>query len=103
MGSLVYGFAVGTTALIIFSSTIKREERFLAKLHGVEYEYYRRHIMRFTPSIRRWRSGRSAHYSAETAAAGLLDSLHYFAAIPFAWLLESLHGTGGLPVILSLP
>lgn len=103
LGSLIYGFVAGITALVVFSSTIKREERFLSNLHGVEYEYYRRHIRRLVPSIRRWRTGRLANYSAETAAAGLLDSLHYFAVIPFAWFLESLHASGGLPVVFTLP
>ncbi|MEI4480903.1 MULTISPECIES: hypothetical protein [unclassified Phyllobacterium] len=89
--------------MMIFSSKIAREERFLANLHGTEYEYYRRHVRRFIPGLRHWHPGRLPSYSTEAAATGLLDSLHCFAALPFALLLQALHASGHLPVVLVLP
>ncbi|MDQ0999105.1 hypothetical protein QFZ34_004287 [Phyllobacterium ifriqiyense] len=59
--------------MMIFSSKIAREERFLANLHGTEYEYYRRHVRRFIPGLRHW------------------------------LLLQALHASGHLPVLLVLP
>lgn len=92
--------------LIVFSIyypfVIRAEEKHLSKIHGAEYEQYRKEISGFIPTLRRFYEPDEYVVRAKLFRKSLFDAMWFVWLIGIMEIIEALHEAKILPVYFSL-
>ncbi|WP_045391128.1 isoprenylcysteine carboxylmethyltransferase family protein [Falsirhodobacter sp. alg1] len=100
LGSLLLTAMIGTVAFVILSLTAQREEDYLRRTFGRQYDDYAARVPRMLPAPRRFSTPRTVTFDIGTLSRNAADALVFLSLIPLAQILNWLHASGMLGAVL---
>lgn len=101
-GSITAMVLLALASIAVFSIVIQKEEWFLSRKFGAEYENYRSRVRRFWPRFSTWNDREITETTPRLVLISILDGLLFFLCIPLVELIQTLHESGHLPVLFRL-
>jgi len=102
-GSLVLGFGIGLLVFLVFAVVVQREESFLLKKLGTDYQLFLSRVPRWIPRPSLWRDASIVTVSPALVVTTFFDAMWFALAIPIFEVLERLQDLGIVPVLALLP
>ncbi|NBB52778.1 isoprenylcysteine carboxylmethyltransferase family protein [Rhizobium sp. CRIBSB] len=102
-GSLTVGLLFLAVTVLIFSQTVRREERFLAGAFGDPYRAYMKRTPRFVPNFSLWNDEKELIVRPEFFLLTLRDGMVLLLAVPLFELIDMGQADGWLKVFAYLP
>ncbi len=102
-GSLVLGLAIGLLVFLVFAVVVQREESFLLKKLGTDYQLFLSQVPRWIPRPSLWRDATIVTVSPALVVTTFFDAMWFALAIPIFEVLERLQDLGIVPVLALLP
>ncbi len=87
---------------VYYPFVIRVEEKRLSKIHGAEYEQYRKEVPGFIPSLRRFHEPDEYVVRAKVFRKSLFDAMWFVWLIGIMEVIEVLHEAKILPVYINL-
>ncbi|MCC6889686.1 MAG: isoprenylcysteine carboxylmethyltransferase family protein [Hyphomicrobiales bacterium] len=86
-----------------YGVVVRREEKYLAALHGAAYADYRARVPRWIPDVSQWRDAERLDVRPKHIVTHLLDSSLFFLAFVLFEILEFLRAAQILTPLVTLP
>jgi protein-S-isoprenylcysteine O-methyltransferase Ste14 len=100
LGSLVLAGILGGVTFFILSLTAAREEVFLRRALGAEYEVYASGVPRMLPALNKFHTPELVTFDTATLTRNAADALVFVALIPLAEILQWVRALELLPSLL---
>ena len=91
------------TFMAYYSFVVQREELYVARLHGDEYQQYLVSVPRWIPDFSKWQDADLVEVQPKRILKHLVDSSLFFLSFAFFEILEFLRDTDILLPVLILP
>ena len=102
-GSIALACACLLIAVIVFRSTVSREERWLRATFGEIYAAYAARTPRFWPNVSRWRDPDVLEVRPGFFLTTLRDGLVFLLAVPVFESVEYAQTAGWVAALIRLP
>jgi protein-S-isoprenylcysteine O-methyltransferase Ste14 len=112
VGVVGIGFVSGMMTLLLAAAlafaafyriVVRREEMYLANLHGRKFAEYARSVPRWLPKVSAWCDVAAIEVRPRLIAIHLRDSALFFLAYAFFEICEMMRGFGALPSLIHIP
>lgn len=102
-GSLTITAFLGLLCFVSFHIVILKEERFLRRIHGIEYEAYLRQVPRFIPKPSLYRESEVREFVPALMKRTLLDGMVFFLPVLAIPAITFAQEAGLIPVLFRFP